>query len=111
VPLNANDEVRPDTLSPSIPARRFRISSESPSPKYSWSRSALMSTNGRTAMEASRASAVAPPPPANRSHANHPSASTSTPMITKSSLRPVKRVTDCSAGTSSVRFTPAGVSS
>ena len=46
-PRNAKDEVRAMTLSPGILASRFRISSASPSLKYSFSLSALDWLQGR----------------------------------------------------------------
>src|SRR5687768_11761121 len=45
-PLNAKDEVRPATRSPSTCARTFSSSSEMPSEKYSWSFSEDISANG-----------------------------------------------------------------
>src|SRR6266851_4497847 len=51
LPLKANAEVRAMTFSPGILASKFRISSASPSLKYSFSLSALMLAKGRTAME------------------------------------------------------------
>ena len=59
-PLNWKDDVRAATRSSGIRARAFSSSSARPSAKYSWSFSALMSTKGRTAIEARR---VLPRPP------------------------------------------------
>jgi len=50
-PLKKKEEVRAGTRRPGTWARAFRISSERPSEKYSFSGSPLMLTKGRTAME------------------------------------------------------------
>ena len=59
LPLNANDDVRAVTCNCGIFASRFSSSSEMPSEKYSCSLSALMFTNGSTAMELSLAAGAA----------------------------------------------------
>src|SRR5260370_3111343 len=51
LPLNENEDVRAATFKFSIFARAFSSSSANPSQKYSFSESALMLTNGRTAIE------------------------------------------------------------
>ena len=51
LPLKANAEVRAITFRPGILASKFKISSASPSLKYSFSLSALMLAKGKTAME------------------------------------------------------------
>jgi hypothetical protein len=53
-PLNENADVRAATRNASILASAFSISSASQSQKYSFSGSALMLTNGSTAMEGER---------------------------------------------------------
>src|SRR5687767_14211777 len=58
LPLNENAEVRAITFRPSTCASALMISSARPSPKYSFSRSALRLANGSTAIDAV-ASAVA----------------------------------------------------
>src|SRR6185436_8908088 len=51
LPLNENEDVRAATFKSSIFVSAFRSSSASPSQKNSFSGSALMLTNGRTAIE------------------------------------------------------------
>ena len=60
LPLNQKEEVRPGTRRPSTCARAFRISSATPSAKYSWSLPGLMSAKGRTAIEGGTAGAAGP---------------------------------------------------
>src|SRR5262245_21697482 len=50
-PLNANDDVREATRSARILVRALMISSATPSVKYSFSGSALIFTNGNTAID------------------------------------------------------------
>ena len=52
LPLNENADVRAITFSPSTCASALMISSARPSPKYSFSRSALRLANGSTAIDA-----------------------------------------------------------
>jgi len=61
-PLNWNEEVRPATLRSFTCASALRISSAMPSEKYSLSLSALMFTNGSTAMAFSLIAACLPAP-------------------------------------------------
>ncbi len=61
-PLNWNEEVRPATLRSFTCASALRISSAMPSEKYSSSLSALMFTNGSTAMAFSLIAACLPAP-------------------------------------------------
>ena len=49
---NWNDEVRAATRRPATQQRALRISSATPSQKYSWSRPGERSLNGRTAIDA-----------------------------------------------------------
>src|SRR4051794_22305309 len=51
LPLKENDEVRAATRRLEVLARSLRISSESPSPRYSFAGSPLMLTNGITATD------------------------------------------------------------
>ena len=61
LPLKKNAEVRAATRKPGVRASAFKISSEMPSLKYSFSAFPLMFTNGSTAMDlfASEAGAAA----------------------------------------------------
>ena len=61
-PLNWNEEGRPATLRSFTCASALRISSAMPSEKYSLSLSALMFTNGSTAMAFSLIAACLPAP-------------------------------------------------
>ena len=128
LPLKENADVRAATLRALIRDSAFSSSSAMPSEKYSCSGSLLMLTKGSTAIElrvppdacgagpteapaAGDRTAGDPVSQTNLSSANSATATASTPMIRKSSRRPVRRVADTSRGTSSVRFNPCGVSS
>ena len=86
-----------------------------PSEKYSWSLPGDMSTNGSTAIDCSEiamsASWFTPRRSTKRSVSSSTTASESTPMIAKSSLRPVWCVIDSWCSTSLSRLKPSGVNS
>ena len=87
----------------------IRMSSCTPSAKKAFSFASLIFSNGSTATlfsgdgETSETSSRCI-----RSHPRIPTTSARTPMIAKSSFRPVLRVMECSTGTSSVRLRPSG---
>ncbi|GBF30976.1 hypothetical protein MnTg04_00928 [bacterium MnTg04] len=123
-PLNWNDDVRPATLSPGILARTFSNSSDRPSEKYSLSIFPLMLTNGNTAIDFSGtlvgvsaawfgvltlATSSSEPVRISLSNSRKATATTSAPMIMKSSLRPVCVVIDSRRSTSFSRLMPLGV--
>ena len=68
LPLNENADVRAITFSPPTCASALMISSARPSPKYSFSRSALRLANGSTAIDAV-ASAIVSNQPLDRDRA------------------------------------------
>ena len=120
--------MRAATLSALKRASALISSSAIPSEKNSCSGSLLRLTNGSTAIElrvpsaagfagstdapvASDEAADGASSHTNLSRAKSPRATASTPMIRKFSSRPVFRVVDTSGCTSSLRFSPCGVSS
>src|SRR5712692_8495617 len=104
LPLNENDEVRPATRRPSTWASASRISSATPSEKYSWSFAGLMSANGSTAMDGATA-ATARGRPRTAKYQISPGAAASRPIPTSTSVRRGPR-TEAEGGVRSMPAAP-----
>src|SRR6266571_8942264 len=122
LPLNANDDVRAFTCNPVIFESAVINSSLTPSLKYSSFLSALMFTNGNTAIDFAAASVraalalfrdVVSVLFRQRLKASNPAAMTTTPIMKVANFRGlhVGNFAATSGGTFSVRFRPSGVAS